>query len=119
MGVASLVEKLRDKPKETRVQVSFLSALCVTGLVGLLWGLTLPMRLGELPQDDTGEQARSASNLHSFFENTKNSLAQLISGTSEAVPEIPDTDTAGTPPSGAYRVGAPEGQTETYPANPF
>ncbi len=105
-----LLERLREKPKETRVQVSFLTALCVTGVIGLLWGVTLPTRLRALPQGDQTAQAEGASSLSSFFADTKNNLGQLIGATGQATTTEEEQKIIGSAPkSDAYTVGAPPG----------
>lgn len=119
MSLVSFIERLREKPKDMRVQVSFLGALCVTGMIGVLWGVTLPARLGNLPNDDIGTEAQNASAMHSFFENAKSSLAELIGGTTEVTRDVPEGDVFDVPPSGAYRVGAPEGETDSTSYQPY
>jgi hypothetical protein len=103
-----VIEKLRQKPKEVRVQVSFLSALGITGVIGVLWGVTLPLRLQGLPQGDQTAQVESANGLNSFFQSTKNNLGQIIGGISTTT----STDTQNqvidnAPKSDAYTAGAP------------
>ncbi len=116
----SLIERLREKPKEVRVQVSFLTALCVTGIVGLLWGVTLPTRLQGFPQADATAQAETGRDLASFFGDSKNNLGQLIGATGEEVTNNPDNESADTlPESDAYRVGVPEEEPASYWDDPF
>ena len=123
----SLFERLREKPKEVRVQVSFLAALCVTGVVGLLWGVTLPTRLQGFPGSDqskgTGEQAQSEQNLGSFFTRTRDNIAQIVGGiTGESATDTSATsgDVGNTPPqSDAYRVGAPPSEPPGYNDSPI
>ena len=126
-----LLERLRDKPKEYRVQFSFLTALCVTGVVGVLWGVTLPVRLASFPQfkdvTGAGEQAQSATALNSFFADTRKNVGELVNPSGTAVSENGtngdgstgsadgSNDVGNTPPkSDAYTVGAPPPQERSY-----
>lgn len=113
MSISSLLERLREKPKEVRVQVSFLSALCVTGVIGLLWGVTLPTRLQGLSQSDQGE-TESQDGLYSFFTNTRNNLGQLIGATDETADDAQNETNDNAPKSNAYRAGAPIGGSDSY-----
>lgn len=102
-----LIERLREKPKEVRVQVSFLTALCVTGVIGVLWGVTLPMRLQGFPPSD---RAQSANDLDSFFANTRDNLGQLIGATGKTLEnDVQNKAVDNAPKSNAYQAGAPLG----------
>ena len=100
-----LLERLREKPKEVRVQISFLSALGVTGVVGLLWVVTLPARLQGLPE--SGKAAADGS----FYAEAKNNLSQIIGAAQERPEEMQDVPASA---SGAYREGAPPAETSGY-----
>jgi hypothetical protein len=125
MNLLSLLERLREKPKEVRVQVSFLTALCVTGVVGLLWGVTLPTRLQGLRTSDQTASAEGSNKVGSFFVDTRNSLGQLISATGEPVTDQMnaagnDNEVNNTPPSSdAYRAGAAAIESPGYNDNPL
>lgn len=114
--ISSVIERLREKPKEVRVQVSFLAALCVTGVIGLLWGVTLPMRLSGLPKPTEALKTAEESEVNSFFADTKNNLSQII-GAAQNPREEPEE--SATPGSDAYRVGAPPAETSGYNDSPF
>jgi hypothetical protein len=105
-----LLERLREKPKEVRVQASFLGALCVTGIVGLLWGVTLPARLQGVA--GSGEATGDGS----LYADAKNNLSQIIGAVEQ--PEA-QTEEAPTSASGAYREGAPPAETPGYNDSPF
>jgi hypothetical protein len=105
-------ERLREKPKEVRVQASFLMALGVTGMIGLLWGVTLPTRLQGFPKGDNEAdqtaQVEAQNSFMSFFADTKNNLGQLIGAAREATTtEAQQKVTDSAPKSDAYQVGAP------------
>lgn len=118
--ISSIIERLREKPKEVRVQVSFLSALCVTGVIGLLWGVTLPLRLNGLPHGDETAQAQSENDLNAFFASTKNNLGQLIGAAGGGAPDdAPEERIDNAPKSDAYRAGAPSVEPAGYYDNPF
>lgn len=115
MSLSSLLERLRDKPKEVRVQASFLTALSVTGVIGLLWGVTLPTRLQGLPQSNQTAQAEDENSLTSFFADTKNNLGQLIGATGEPIADDANNQIGSTSPkSDTYRVGAPTSEVGSY-----
>ncbi len=120
MQFSPLVQRLREKPKEVRAQVSFLAALCVTGVIGVLWGLTIPTRLSGLPQSIEGAQAQDSTNsVNAFLTNTRNNLGQLISANGDVISESQAEDVSTTPPtSDAYIVGAPEDQGDSEGGQP-
>ena len=116
MSVSSFFERLRGKPKETRVQFSLLSALCVTGAVGLLWSTTLPARLARLQTPEDAGLAADAEGLNSFLGDAKSNLAEAIGagsdGEKSAGAVLPSA-------SGAYVPGAPPQEQPGYYDSPF
>lgn len=113
MGL-SLIERLREKPKHVRTQVSFLTALSVTGVIALLWGVTLPMRLDTSGETVARDDSRS---IGSFFSDTKSQLGQVI-GAGVVDGSVSETGTyqVGTPedaPRPSYQRTIPEGSAAT------
>lgn len=120
MSLLSLIERLREKPKEMRVQVSFLAALGITGVIGLLWGVTLPTRLKGLSPSDEVAQTESGNDLGSFFANTRNNLGQLIGATDGETSDDSETNAIdNAPKSDAYRAGVPEVEPRGYYDDPL
>ena len=117
--ISSIIERLREKPKEMRVQVSFLSALCVTGVVGLLWGVTLPTRLQGLPQGNQMAETEGGNGISAFFGDAKSNLGQLIGATGEAQITGAEGEVSTPPSSDAYRAGAPVDAPTGYYDSPF
>ncbi len=101
------IERLREKPKDVRMQVAFMAALGVTGLVALGWGATLPLRLDALPTDGDKNVVfapREERSLGSTFAGARDNLGQLIGALRSG--EKPEPE--GLSPSGAYTTEAPE-----------
>ena len=117
--ISSIIERLREKPKEMRVQVSFLSALCVTGVVGLLWGVTLPTRLQGLPQGNQMAETEGGNGISAFFGDATSNLGQLIGATGEAQTAGAESEVSTPPSSDAYRVGAPTTEPAGYYDDPL
>ena len=117
--ISSIIERLREKPKEMRVQVSFLSALCVTGVVGLLWGITLPTRLQGLPQGNQMAETEGGNGISAFFGDATSNLGQLIGATGEAQTAGAESEVSTLPSSDAYRAGAPVDAPTGYYDSPF
>jgi hypothetical protein len=42
------IERIRAEPREVRSQIAFLSALCITVVIALIWSTTLPARFGSV-----------------------------------------------------------------------
>lgn len=119
MSLSSLIQRLREKPKEVRVQVSFLTALCVTGIIGLLWGVTLPTRLQGLSPSGEVAQTEDERDARSFFVNTQQSLGQLIGATNGGASDAQHEPIDSAPKSDAYRAGASETEPSDYYDDPF
>lgn len=101
----TLIEHLRTKPKHVRTHVSLLAALCTTGLVAVIWSVTLPSRLSDVPLDGVANVVETKSGLDAFFSSAQANFAQLA-GWSEGVDSADDAGVE-TSASGAYQVGAP------------
>lgn len=103
----TFIERLREKPKHTRVQVSFVAAVSVTALVALVWGATLPLRLSGLTSVASETSDVQQEETGSFFSSTRANMAQLISAFGGGAEEQGDEVPVETSASGTYRVGAP------------
>lgn len=110
-----ILERLREKPKEVRVQVSFLGALCVTGVIGLLWGVTLPARMQTLAENTDPMATEPGNELKNFFSDTQDNLGQIIGASGETTTENTEGQLGET---GTYREGAPPAEDQRYNA-PF
>lgn len=110
------VERLRQKPKAVRVELAFVAALATTGVVGLLWGATLPFRLDTLPAQDEQELAEDSRSLGSFFSSARANMAQLIGAEGEPVEEESTGSVSGTYRPGAPAEYRPESRTSAEPA---
>ena len=98
------------------MQISFLSAACVTGVVALLWGVTLPARLQGLPHPKEVLETAGGSQLGSFVSDSQKNLSQIIGAAKDT-----SEDTSGntTPGSDTYRDGAPPAKFPQYNDSPF
>lgn len=108
-----LLERLRDKPKEVRVQVSFLGALGITGVIAVLWGIMLPARL-QIPSGG-GVAVEENAGMSGFFTEAKNNLGQII-GASDDPKKQEDLV---LPETGTYREGIPAAEPPSYNDSPF
>lgn len=117
MNAYSFFERLREKPKEVRVRFSLLCALCVTGVVGLLWGATLPARLVRVqPNNEASKTA--GDNLNSFLSDARSNLAEVI-GVSAVRNGTGDAPNPALPAGSAYVPGAPAQEQPGYYDSPF
>ncbi|MBI4086557.1 hypothetical protein HY416_01090 [Candidatus Kaiserbacteria bacterium] len=110
------LERLREKPKEFRVQMSFLGALCVTGVVVVLWGVTLPARMQVLSEHADPLETEPGTELKNFFSDTRDNLGQLI-GASGETPASPEEAPFGD--AGTYREGTPSPEEPSYGESSF
>ncbi len=97
---------MRERPKDVRVHVSFLAATAFTGLIALVWGVTLPARFDVSPDLAAEEIAESQEGLNSFFTESRTSLGQVIGAM--GADEQPAPAAGSVSETGTYMVGAPE-----------
>lgn len=97
---------MRERPKDVRVHVSFLAATAFTGLIALVWGVTLPSRFDVSPDLAAEEIAESQEGLDSFFSDSRTSLGQVIGAMNED--EQPAPAAGSISETGSYMVGAPQ-----------
>jgi len=69
-----LLDSIRQKPPEVRSHVAFVSAVCLTVLVGLLWTSTLPAQFSELSNSASEVPSGSA------VSELKEHVAEGVSG---------------------------------------
>ncbi len=102
---------MRERPKDVRVHVSFLAASAFTGLVALVWGVTLPARLDVMPSLATEQVTESQEGLGTFFSDSRASLGQVIGamGTEENASAPQQGSISET---GSYMVGAPQEEAD-------
>lgn len=103
----TLIERLRGKPKAVRVQVSFAAAAVLTALVALVWGATLPLRLGGLASVTSPASEAPVEESASFFSAARANMAQLIGAFGGETAEPTEESSTETGVSGTYQTGAP------------
>ena len=101
----TFIKRMREKPKEARVEFAFLSALATTGVVALLWVALLPMRLDGV-NTDGAELAGEEGTFGSFFSNARANLGQLIGAESQDESEEGNYTEGSV--SGTYEEGRPD-----------
>lgn len=95
------LDRLREKPREVRIRIAFVVAILATVCVGLLWVVSLPVRVDSL----AGEEGKiipedEQSNLGDLFDLTRTQLESLGGeGEVESDPEPPEAapGTSGAP----------------------
>lgn len=86
------IEKTRKKPKAVRDQYAFFGALTVTGLIALVWFVSLPSHFADV--EVAGEDERQAVGAFSrFLSDAKSNIAAVFSTVPEN--EQPATSTQG------------------------
>jgi hypothetical protein len=100
------IERMRERPKDVRVHVSFLAASAFTGLVALVWGVTLPARFDVAPTFATEEITETQEGLGTFFSESRTNLGQVIGAM--GADEQPAPTAGSISETGTYMVGAPE-----------
>ena len=86
------LERLREKPKEARVRVAFVTAFVVTALIALLWVVSLSVRFNtpeESTDSEPSDSERELNNLidltKSQFDALKNDETEVDEGTQEVL----------------------------------
>lgn len=85
--LARLIRTIRHKPKAVRDQYAFWSAVAVTGLVVVVWLVSLPDRLATLSSE---EAAKAEPVFSGFLSEVKDGL----SGLGSAVSDLTDVTTS-------------------------
>jgi hypothetical protein len=91
------LERLRGKDSSTKAQIALISALCVTGVIALVWMTTLPARFDSmaLTEDESIQETKnSITAVGSFLETTRSQIGNLIEGAAPEEEVVLDEDTA-------------------------
>jgi hypothetical protein len=86
------IYRLRQKPKEVRAQIALLAAASVTGVIFVMWGVTIPDRLAlderaPAPEESAPAPAGVSTNAGTFMGQLRRGAAALIFNAETSTPE--------------------------------
>lgn len=90
------LDELRKKPKHVRAQYAFFSAVGVTSVIGLVWLVSLSVRMDMSPVIQESQTKQSGA-FSQFYDGLKGNLANSISALKITAQSETPTNTASTP----------------------